>query len=142
MPAQHSTGAAAPLVVRGMTTRWAALGLLIAAAASSATRTDLAPKPAETVLIVGASRGIGLGLAGVYAAAGARVHATARNVSSAAALAALAAQHPDHVTIHPLEVRDGSQVAALAKALDLQHVELDLLIYNAGTNKGDLATQP
>ena len=92
----------------------------------------------ETVLIIGASRGLGLSLAKVYAAAGARVHATARITSTAARLKALAVQHP-LLTVHPLEVRDRAQLASLARTLN--GTALAVLIYNAGTNTGDLETQ-
>ena len=100
--------------------------LALAAHASGEGRT-------RTVLIVGASRGLGLGLARVYAEAGMRVLATARN-ASAAQLAALAVEHP-LVSIHSLEVRDATQISSLGKALN--GIALDTVIYNAGVNSGD-----
>lgn len=79
-----------------------------------------------TVLIVGASRGIGLELARQYTADGWCVHATTRTPARPGALGDL---HGD-LTLHPLDVRDAPQIAALAQAL--AHDAIDVLIHNAG----------
>lgn len=77
-----------------------------------------------TVLITGASRGIGRGFADHYRAAGWRVVATCRD-PAAAGLEGEA---------HPLDVTDDASVQALAQALKGEPI--DLLINNAGvTNR-------
>jgi NAD(P)-dependent dehydrogenase (short-subunit alcohol dehydrogenase family) len=83
---------------------------------------------APTVLITGASRGIGFELARQYAAAGWRVIATARDPAGAAPLLALAAADPD-VVLERLDVTDHPGVDALAARLAGQPI--DLLILNA-----------
>jgi NAD(P)-dependent dehydrogenase (short-subunit alcohol dehydrogenase family) len=74
-----------------------------------------------SVLIVGASRGIGLGLVDVHLEDGWTVHATTRD-------GVPPRQHPDLIT-HRLEVRDPSQLEALVTELDRP---LDRIIHNAG----------
>ena len=113
-----------------------ALGILVVVARACVAVATEATR--ETVLIVGASRGLGLGFAQVYAGAGAIVHATARNLSTAVRLTAFASKFPS-VTIHPLDVRDAAQISSLADALS--GTSVDLLIYSAGTNAGDLDAQ-
>ncbi|MEQ1801815.1 MAG: SDR family oxidoreductase [Gammaproteobacteria bacterium] len=88
-----------------------------------------AGEPAQpTVLITGASRGIGLEFARQYAARDWRVIATARNPAGAADLQTLAAADPD-VRIEALDVTDHAGVEALAAKLRGQPV--DLLLLNA-----------
>lgn len=82
-----------------------------------------------TVLVTGASRGIGLELARQYAARGSRVIATARRPAEATALASLAAANPG-VVIEPLAVTDAAAIAALAAKYAGQPI--DILIHNAG----------
>ncbi|MFN9480604.1 MAG: SDR family oxidoreductase [Betaproteobacteria bacterium] len=77
-----------------------------------------------TVLILGASRGIGLEFVRQYAADGWRVHATARGDADLQALRALGAQ------THRLEATAAADWPALAAALAGER--LDLAIYNAG----------
>jgi NAD(P)-dependent dehydrogenase (short-subunit alcohol dehydrogenase family) len=79
-----------------------------------------------TATIVGASRGIGLELARQYAGKGWRVHATTRSPRAPGALARI----PGDVIVHGLDVRDDTQIAALAQALDDE--ALDVLVHNAG----------
>ena len=81
---------------------------------------------AASVLVIGASRGIGLELARQYAADGWRVHATTRAPQRPGALGRLAGD----VVLHELDVRDGGQIAALGAALASERI--DLLIHNAG----------
>ncbi len=82
------------------------------------------------ILVTGANRGIGLELVRQYAADGWGVHACCRQPDSAQALQQLAADHPGQVTIHPLEVTDDEQIAALANAL--RGRPIDILFNNAG----------
>ena len=79
-----------------------------------------------TVAIIGASRGIGLGLVERYASAGWRVHATTRTPERPGALGEAAGD----VHLHGLEVTDRSQQRALGDALDGEAI--DVLIHNAG----------
>ena len=78
-----------------------------------------------TVMVIGASRGIGLELARQYAADGWRVHATTRTPDRPGALGRL-----DGVVLHELDVRRADQTAALAAAVASEGI--DLLIHNAG----------
>lgn len=83
-----------------------------------------------TTLITGANRGIGLELTRQYVADGWRVLACCRRPEQADALNQLAAQHPDTVQVHALDVTDRAQIDALAKTL--AHEAIDLLMNNAG----------
>ena len=81
---------------------------------------------AGTVMVIGASRGIGLELARQYAADGWRVHATTRTPDRPGALGRLTGD----VVLHDLDVRRAAQTAALAAAVAAEGI--DLLIHNAG----------
>jgi NAD(P)-dependent dehydrogenase (short-subunit alcohol dehydrogenase family) len=86
-----------------------------------------------TVLVTGASRGIGLEFVRQYAAAGWTVHAGARDPGSAGLLRDLAPS--GDIQIHALDVTDRGQIAALARELAGQPI--DLLINNAGMWVGE-----
>jgi NAD(P)-dependent dehydrogenase (short-subunit alcohol dehydrogenase family) len=86
----------------------------------------------NTVLITGASRGIGLEFSRQYAADGWRVLACCRHPDKADALNKLAAQYSELIQIHPLDVADHAQIERLAQTLDYESI--DLLINNAGIN--------
>ena len=58
-----------------------------------------------TILITGASRGLGLEFAAQYARAGWRVHATCRDPAAADALNAVAAGAPSTVALHRIAPR-------------------------------------
>lgn len=83
-----------------------------------------------SVLIIGASRGIGLRFAQTFAPDGWEVHATTRTPENPGALGDIAG----NVTIHGLEVRDQDQIDALAAAFEGRG--LDLLIHSAGVLRG------
>lgn len=84
-----------------------------------------------TVLITGASRGIGLEMARQYAAEGWQVHACARHPEKSAELDALAAAGAGRVRIHRLDVADHSAIDALAS--ELRGQPIDVLVNCAGT---------
>lgn len=73
-----------------------------------------------SVLIIGASRGIGLGLVDVHLQAGWDVHATTRD-------GAAPRDHP-HVTSYELDVRDEKELEDLAAGVGM----VDRIIHNAG----------
>jgi NAD(P)-dependent dehydrogenase (short-subunit alcohol dehydrogenase family) len=85
---------------------------------------------AETVLITGTNRGIGLEFVRQYAARGATVIATVRNPDAAAELRAIAAQFPK-VIIEKLDVTDVAAIEALSTKY--RSTPIDILINNAGT---------
>lgn len=73
------------------------------------------------VLIIGASRGIGLGLVEVHLESGWKIHATTRNGSSPV--------HHHALTTHQLDVRDPAQLDTLISELD---EPVERIIHNAG----------
>lgn len=86
----------------------------------------------STALIVGASRGLGLGLVGEYLARGWRVIATERTTGASAGLARLKAQAGDRLTLTTVDINVPEQVRALAgQVVDRP---LDLLFVNAGVS--------
>lgn len=82
-----------------------------------------------TVLVTGASSGLGAAIARRFAAAGARVVACARRADRLAALG------PDVVPL-VLDVRDRAAVAAAIDALPASHADIDVLVNNAGLARG------
>ncbi|HEX3499998.1 MAG TPA: SDR family oxidoreductase [Stellaceae bacterium] len=80
----------------------------------------------KTILLTGASRGLGLEFARQYAEAGWRVIATCRDPKGADKLRGVAGK----VEIHPLDATDFPAIAALAQKLD--DVAIDILLANAG----------
>jgi len=110
-------------------------GLALAAFAPSPSRAQAASPagaPAAspgTVLVTGASRGIGFEFVRQYAEAGWTVIATARKPAEAKALVELAAQRRN-VRLEALDVVDAASIAALQQRLAGQPI--DVLINNAG----------
>ena len=84
-----------------------------------------------SVMITGASRGIGLELARSFAADGWDVHAICRHPDKAKALKALG--RPP-VYIHKADVSDGLKIAGISR--DMSEESIDVLINNAGVNQG------
>lgn len=87
----------------------------------------LKSKMKPTVLIVGASRGIGLGFVSKFLSEGWNVHATARKEADIAAF-------PSGVTGHLMDVTNQEQIESVAAAFASHPI--DLLIHNAGVGKG------
>lgn len=83
-----------------------------------------------TILIAGASRGIGLGLVREYLGRGWRVIATERKPS--AALAAVAASAGEKLVVKTLDINDRAQISTLADSLCGE--SLDVLFVNAGVS--------
>jgi NAD(P)-dependent dehydrogenase (short-subunit alcohol dehydrogenase family) len=75
----------------------------------------------QTALIIGASRGLGLGLAGEFAGRNWKVIATTRRAGSL---------QDARITELPLDIRDDAQLASLRNRFDPE--SLDLLFLNAG----------
>jgi len=84
---------------------------------------------ANTTLITGANRGIGLALARLAAERGDWVLAAARRPGVAEALQALAREHAN-ITVLNIDVTDPYEMAAVTEALG--DTPIDLLICNAG----------
>lgn len=82
------------------------------------------------VVIIGASRGIGLGLASSYASDGWTVHATSRNPEAPEDLGLVAGD----LTIHGLDVRDSAAIESLAAGIG--DVAIDHLVHSAGVLRG------
>jgi NAD(P)-dependent dehydrogenase (short-subunit alcohol dehydrogenase family) len=79
----------------------------------------------KTVLVIGASRGLGLGLAKQFSSEGWQVIATVRNSQQADALNQI-----PRVSVETLDMNDAASVDALAKRLE--GTQLDVLFVNAG----------
>lgn len=91
-----------------------------------------------TILITGASRGIGFEIARQYAADGDRVYATCRTPEKADKLNAAARGSGGRLTVHKMDVADGDSVKACAR--EIGDATIDVLINNAGV-WGGLETQ-
>jgi 3-hydroxy acid dehydrogenase / malonic semialdehyde reductase len=90
-----------------------------------------------TVLITGASAGIGEACARAFAEAGARLILTARRLDRLQALAAeLAAAHGTECHLLAMDVRDRDGVAAGIAALPVEWAAVDVLVNNAGLARG------
>ncbi|WP_019340675.1 SDR family oxidoreductase [Stutzerimonas stutzeri] len=79
----------------------------------------------KTVLIIGASRGLGLGLAKQFSSQGWQVIATVRTPQQADALAGI-----PHVRVETLDMADAASVDGLAERLG--NVKLEVLFVSAG----------
>jgi NAD(P)-dependent dehydrogenase (short-subunit alcohol dehydrogenase family) len=83
----------------------------------------------KSVLVTGASKGIGFVIAEVLAAEGCNLHLAARDEAAMKELAQrLAQQHGVKVTVHRSDLGQSSDVEALGKAC----ADVDILVNNAG----------
>jgi NAD(P)-dependent dehydrogenase (short-subunit alcohol dehydrogenase family) len=90
------------------------------------------------VIVTGANRGLGLGLARAFAARGDELWAAARRPGEAKELQALAQGSGGKVRVVELDVRDDAQVAALSAVL--AGASVDVLVNNAGIAGSSWAT--
>jgi 3-hydroxy acid dehydrogenase/malonic semialdehyde reductase len=90
-----------------------------------------------TVLITGASAGIGAACARAFAAAGARLVLSARRTDRLQALAdELKAAHGTECCLLELDVRDVGVVTRLIEDLPPRWAQIDVLVNNAGLGRG------
>jgi NAD(P)-dependent dehydrogenase (short-subunit alcohol dehydrogenase family) len=87
-------------------------------------------RPPRSVLLVGASRGLGHAMAGAFVKHGWRVVGTVRG-SGRTPLHDLADAHADQVTIEPLDITEPDRISALRQRLS--GTVFDMLFVNAGT---------
>lgn len=88
-----------------------------------------------TALVTGANRGLGLEFTRQLLADGSHVIASCRQPGKAAALNALAAEHPGRLHVLPLEMTEPRSREELARELPLvlgEDARIDLLLLNAG----------
>lgn len=92
----------------------------------------------QTILITGASSGLGEGMAREFAAKGRHLALCARRTDRLVALKAeLEAQHPGvRVAVRALDVNDHAQVFDVFRAFKAEFGTLDRVIVNAGLGKG------
>ena len=82
----------------------------------------------KTILIIGATSGIGYALAEVYLQAGWRVGATGRRLEL---LEQLRLTQPDRVYIRPHDVTSGNSIAVI-EDLVAEMGQVDIIVYNSG----------
>jgi len=80
----------------------------------------------KRILIIGASRGIGLGFADIFSTNGWEVHATVRDDVGEQKLNRLSSQ----VISHRMDVRNSKEISQVAT--NLKNKPLDILLHNAG----------
>ncbi len=86
----------------------------------------------QRVLVTGANRGLGLEFVQQLLARGARVIAACRQPGRALKLTELAAAHPGHLHVLPLDLAKERSIAGLAHEAGMLTDKLDALINNAG----------
>jgi 3-oxoacyl-[acyl-carrier protein] reductase len=86
----------------------------------------------RSVVVTGASRGIGRGIAGVFAAAGARVLAVGRDEDALASTVAELTKAGGEASAVVCDVRDREQCDEMARTALARHGGIDVLCANAG----------
>jgi short-subunit dehydrogenase len=89
----------------------------------------------RSIVITGASSGLGAALAETYAGAGVYLALTGRHAERLAAVATACRQRGAEVTAVPLEVTDQAAMSLWLHEIDHQH-PIDLVIANAGISAG------
>ncbi len=97
-----------------------------------------------TVLITGASSGIGETLAGIFGENGHDMILVARSADKLERLAdQLAADHGVHVSVRPADLAKPQAAAKLCNGLEREGLEVDVLVNNAGVlHHGAFTTMP
>ena len=92
----------------------------------------------QTILITGASSGLGEGMAREFAAKGRHLALCARRTDRLLALKTeLESRHPGvRISVRPLDVNDHAQVFEVFKAFKDEFGQIDRVIVNAGLGKG------
>lgn len=85
----------------------------------------------KSILVTGASKGIGLEFSRQYLHQGYRVFAASRKPENSLELQHLKSQYNDHLVIHQLDVSDEESRHNFYQALLTQTEKLDVLINNA-----------
>lgn len=93
------------------------------------------PAPLSSILITGASSGIGAALATLYAAPGTLLALTGRDVDRLEEVAATCRSRGAHVIARPVSVTDAAAMQAFIAEIAAQG-RLDLVIANAGVSGG------
>jgi NAD(P)-dependent dehydrogenase (short-subunit alcohol dehydrogenase family) len=88
--------------------------------------------PMQRVLVTGANRGLGLEFVQQLLARGTRVIAACRQPGRALKLTELAAAHPGHLSVLPLDLNKERSISGLAHEAGMLTDKLDALINNAG----------
>ena len=83
-----------------------------------------------SMLVTGASRGLGLEMVRQFVGDGWRIYACCRTPGTATDLAALAVQSNGAITLHTLDVSKPAQITALAE--EFRGTPIDMLVNNAG----------
>ena len=91
----------------------------------------------KVVIVTGASRGIGRGIAEVLASRGARIVAAARGDNAAGTVEAIKGTGGKAETVS-LDVTDGGSVEALVEGVMERHGRIDILVNNAGIARDQL----
>jgi NAD(P)-dependent dehydrogenase (short-subunit alcohol dehydrogenase family) len=88
-----------------------------------------------SVLVTGASRGIGMAAALVLGRAGHTVYATMRNPSGAPELARIAEEEQLPIHVSAMDVDSDTSVTEAISAIEQAHGPLDILVNNAGIER-------